>query len=120
MKSILYVGLIAMAGASIYGFVDYRKTANSKAFNTMYVEPTAAEPEAIAVKEPATASKSETTVIKKETVVNTAKVSVKRKKDVFSKKRKNEKKINYTLFSRAPLRELEEMIPVETEKVAHQ
>lgn len=120
MKSILYVGIIAMAGASIYGFVDYRKTVNSKAFNDMYAEPAAAEPEVIAVKEPVTVPKSETAAIKKEVVTNTAKVSVKRKKDVFSKKRKSEKKVDYKLFSRAPLKEFQEITPVEKEKASHQ
>ena len=36
MKSILYVGATLMIGASIYGFVDYKKTSHSKEFTGMY------------------------------------------------------------------------------------
>jgi hypothetical protein len=36
MKSILYIGASLMIGASIYGFVDYRKTARKKEFTDMY------------------------------------------------------------------------------------
>ena len=38
MKSILYVGATLMIGASIYGFVDYKKTSQKKEFSTMYGE----------------------------------------------------------------------------------
>lgn len=122
MKSILYIGIIAMTGASIYGFVDYKKTVRSKEFRTMYVEPVTEEPAITDVKEPATKTISTPAEIKKDVVVNTVKEKsgVKRKKDLFSKKRKNEKKINYSLFSRAPLRELEETVPVKAEKDSHQ
>ena len=36
MKTILYVGATLMIGASIYGFVDYKKTSRSKEFTKMY------------------------------------------------------------------------------------
>lgn len=36
MKSILYVGATLMIGASIYGFVDYKKSSNNKEFTNMY------------------------------------------------------------------------------------
>ena len=36
MKTILYVGATLMIGASIYGFVDYKKTSRSKEFKKMY------------------------------------------------------------------------------------
>jgi hypothetical protein len=47
MKSILYVGATLMIGASIYGFVDYRKTSNSQEFENMYK---AEEPEPVVLK----------------------------------------------------------------------
>jgi hypothetical protein len=36
MKSILYVGAALMAGASIYGFIDYRKTSRNGDLDRMY------------------------------------------------------------------------------------
>ena len=36
MKTILYVGAALMIGASIYGFVDYKKTSRQKEFKKMY------------------------------------------------------------------------------------
>src|SRR5258705_3365996 len=36
MKAILYAGAVLMTGASIYGFIDYKKTSRDKAFTTMY------------------------------------------------------------------------------------
>ena len=36
MKTILYIGATLMVGASIYGFVDYKKTSRNKEFTKMY------------------------------------------------------------------------------------
>ena len=36
MKTILYIGATLMIGASIYGFVDYKKTSLNKEFTKMY------------------------------------------------------------------------------------
>lgn len=44
MKSILYVGVTLMIGASIFGFVDYNKSRNNKEFNNMYAEKAPADP----------------------------------------------------------------------------
>jgi len=44
MKSVLYVGATLMIGASIYGFVDYKKTSHDKEFTKMYEEPKTTEP----------------------------------------------------------------------------
>lgn len=44
MKSILYVGATLMIGASIYGFVDYKKTSRSKTFTGMYESKELKEP----------------------------------------------------------------------------
>lgn len=57
MKSILYVGAALMIGASIYGFIDYKKTSHKEEFTAMYDEKKfvtpATEPE----------KKTETTVV---------------------------------------------------------
>ncbi len=44
MKSVLYVGATLMIGASIYGFVDYKKTSRDKEFTNMYEEQKTTEP----------------------------------------------------------------------------
>ena len=44
MKSVLYVGATLMIGASIYGFVDYKKTSHDKEFTNMYKEQKNTEP----------------------------------------------------------------------------
>src|SRR5258707_14700729 len=36
MKAILYAGAVLMTGASIYGFIDYKKTSRDKEFTNMY------------------------------------------------------------------------------------
>ena len=38
MKSILYVGATLMIGASIYGFVDYKKTSRNNEFTKCMTE----------------------------------------------------------------------------------
>jgi len=49
MKSILYAGATLMIGASIYGFVDYKKTQHKKEFTGMYESGTKKEPAIVAV-----------------------------------------------------------------------
>ena len=50
MKSFLFVGATLMVGASIYGFIDYKKTSHSKEFGAMYAkEDKTAENETIAL-----------------------------------------------------------------------
>ena len=36
MKAILYIGATLMAGASIYGFIDYKKSSHDKNFRNLY------------------------------------------------------------------------------------
>ena len=36
MKAILYIGAILMVGASIYGFIDYKKSSHDKNFRNLY------------------------------------------------------------------------------------
>lgn len=38
MKKMLYAGAALMIGASVYGFVDFKKTSKKKEFKAMYVE----------------------------------------------------------------------------------
>lgn len=114
MKSILYVGTALMISASIYGFVDYKKTNRNKEFKNMYAGENVSQPVAIPgkedvipVMEPMVETKSvvpakslkEDFVSKKgtnqEATVNTIKKS----------KVKKQKKLDTELFSRAPLRE---------------
>lgn len=133
MKSILYIGAVLMIGASVYGFVDYKKTSRNKEFKSLYHEEK---------KEPVLSEKTEPRNLSKEehpakTNDITEKLSVKNKmskkgpveekilesinnKDEKSpaedksgeffkpSKVKKNKKLNYKLFSRAPLREYSE------------
>ena len=36
MKAILYIGAILMVGASVYGFIDYKKSSHDKNFRRLY------------------------------------------------------------------------------------
>jgi len=135
MKSILYVGAALMIGASIYGFVDYKQTSNKKEFTNMYEAPE---------KKPALVTEKETTLpepivtaeikkinapvtkkfpaktepapaVKATTVAVTEETKITEKPVV--KKTAKKRKLNHRLFSRAPLREEEEVIaePVKDE-----
>jgi hypothetical protein len=72
MKSILYVGATLMIGASIYGFVDYKKTKQAKEFTSMY--------EGEKKKEPVVLVDNKTTepVVKKDQPVKERKVITKK------------------------------------------
>ncbi len=130
MKSILYVGATLMIGAGIYGFVDYKKTNHNKELVRMYdskettelvsdikrTENTTEkkEPE---IKEKAGVKKLipkkdeiiEGKVINKEPVITKDETMLEKKmsdvslNEVVSRNDKRTKKINYKLFSRAPL-----------------
>jgi hypothetical protein len=114
MKSVLYVAAALMIGASIYGFVDYSKTKGSKEFDSMYEEKKTADLVIVEERKPvsdvAPAVKTGPSRKVKEEKVETVKVSkvnvVKKSTDKLKKKRK----INYKSFSRAPLKEEEEVI----------
>jgi hypothetical protein len=45
MKSILYVGATLMIGASIYGFVDYKKSSSDREFTRMYESKESVDPD---------------------------------------------------------------------------
>lgn len=96
MKSILYAGAALMIGASIYGFVDYKKTSHKKEFNNMYDEEKKKPAETIPIDNSITGNVKEEIINKKETKVS--------KKETMTVKKKS-KKIDAELFSRAPLRD---------------
>lgn len=103
MKSILYAGAALMIGASIYGFVDYKKTSHKKEFNSMYEEEKRKSAVAAPVDNPATGNAKEEIINKNETKAT--------KKENVAAKKKN-KKIDAEFFSRAPLRdEIKEVTP---------
>ena len=92
-----------MIGASIYGFVDYKKTSQKKEFSTMYGEE---KKKAVVV---IADNKTTEPVMKKEIKeiekpVADIKVS---EKNNAVKKVKKKKKLSANLFSRAPIREEE-------------
>jgi hypothetical protein len=134
MKSILYVGATLMIGASIYGFVGYKKSAQKKEFTRMYESPEVKEP-VIATEKiaPAVAEIVPAVTTTKKAEVKTKSVSMKSKiaiaaaekmesapvlvttpvKETASAKKFKQvrkKKLNYKLFSRAPLREEREIV----------
>lgn len=79
MKSILYVGATLMIGASIYGFVDYKKTNHNTEFANMFEEKEAKQPVTSVTKEKNEAA------IKKESIRN-EKYAVKDEKNVTETK----------------------------------
>ena len=110
MKSILYAGAALMIGASIYGFVDYKKTSQKKEFTSMY------QPDKIKEQVTTPAKKEESTVAKngipispveKTNLENVTgnKTTVKETSPVVKQKITRKKRINARLFSRAALDE---------------
>ena len=106
MKSILYVGATLMIGASIYGFVDYKKNNHKKEFTRMYEME---KKETVPVKEKETTAKE---LSKEEPVVKEkiSDINQKTESSVFKETREvdkvskpEKKKLDYKLFSRAPL-----------------
>lgn len=113
MKSLLYIGLILMVGASIYGFADYKKVSRSKKFESLYNDKE--------IKAPVV--KNEEKSFQQAEIVPAAKKEIKAEEEVVGvdepiqvktkttvKKVKVPRKLNYKYFSRAPLREYQEEI----------
>ncbi len=130
MKSILYVGATLMIGTGIYGFVNYKKTNHNKEFTKMYdpkevIEPVSTNENVKDVTEKSKTRMKEKSVDKKQTVkkdaaiehklvredpVVTTEVATSDKttsstslKEMIANHDKPVKKLNYKLFSRAPL-----------------
>ena len=105
MKSILYVAAALMIGASIYGFVDYSKTNRHKEFKSMYDENEITQP----VK---TKEGKQPFVIQPETISKKEIIETKSEQPVKQavKKKKKKRMIDVESFSRAPLRERERVV----------
>lgn len=140
MKSILYVGATLMIGASIYGFVDYKKTSQHKTFTGMYDPNELKEPVVIKTNpapvieektEPQFASKNDivkTEPMKEEVLTNKTKIEVISAEKIETDpvvtetaslkdngtteryKKAKKRKLNVKSFSRAPLREEREIV----------
>lgn len=106
MKSFLYVGGALMIGATIYGFVDYKKASHSNEFRSLYHETEITEP-AAKVAEPVeskTISQPVAAEVKTE-VKKEPEKTVRKSAGTAAREIKKNKKLNYKSFSRAPLRE---------------
>jgi hypothetical protein len=102
-----------MIGASIYGFVDYKKTNRHKEFKTMYDETEVKEPVASEEKKQAEFVTTETESKKEQAGITKNEPP---KEPV--KKIKKKRTIHYESFSRAPLREKVEVIAIPEAKEA--
>ena len=101
MKSIMYVGAALMIGASIYGFIDYRKVSKQKEFVNLY-KPTPVTEEPVKVEQV-------------DVPGNTRIAAVAPKKINTAKKRV----LNYKLFSRAiPKEQVVNFVPPVVKKDA--
>lgn len=111
MKPVLYVGAALMIGASIYGFVDYKKTTRTEGFRKMYEE----KKESL-ITTPAIETKlvsPEKTAMKEKEIQPAEKDKKTTSSSLKTRKVKGAKKINYKEFSRAPLREEQEVVQPE-------
>jgi hypothetical protein len=104
MKTILYTGAFLMIGASIYGFIDYKKAENNQQFKTMYEEVMPVLEEATPM-ENITIDDNKTLEPKKEVVLKKIKSAVTNKKAIkkTSKKIKKRRVIKAEFFSRGGL-----------------
>lgn len=98
-----------MIGASIYGFVDYKKTIHNKEFQNLYNGKKAKEPMITTDKitmEPGSKEsviKEKLAEEKKQLPENAESIQSKLPVKKINKNKKEEKKLSYKLFSRAPL-----------------
>ena len=97
MKSILYVGATLMIGASIYGFVDYKKTSQRNEFTRLYE---AKEAEALV-----------TTDEKKEAVVTKVENTISEKKIAKRPVVKKEETMPVRTFAKEVIVPVEKIIP---------
>ena len=117
MKTILYVGAALMIGASIYGFVDYRKTNRNKEFTKMYKEKKVSKPEMVVSEKKITPAENKQ--ITEKEPEKTVSVATTAKENSTEKNIKHKKrKFRLQEFSRAPLDEryIKEEIKMETPK----
>lgn len=112
MKPILYLSATLMIGASIYGFVDYKKTTRNADFKTLYDKKEVANPATASEKENIGKMAEPTGTTTTEVVTPVKSIEKEKpitKKTVHSISKnssfKKQKKLDPKLFSRAPLRE---------------
>lgn len=110
MKAFIYTGAAIMAGAVIYGLIDYKTSSNAKEFKNLYKTEEQVKKEDVAN---TATGKSQTTFVPvaifnddnkidmKPTSVKTSTANTSGQKSVLKKK----KVLNYKLFSRAALDE---------------
>jgi len=123
MKSILYVGATLMIGASIYGFVDFKKTNRNKEFTTLYESKETVDPDLTSKKYPDETAKKEV-ISKEKAEVTDKKTATKTATPVVVKKNKisKKKKVNHKMFSRGSMedryihKEALKLAPPKTEK----
>ena len=113
MKAILYVGGALMVAASIYGFIDYKKSSHNKNFKTLYENkkevavPAENKEMRTAKEEPAKVAEVKNKEVKTDPAADKKTVVVKKKR-----------KVSFDKFSRAPLDEKysEEKMKIEPKK----
>jgi predicted phage gp36 major capsid-like protein len=105
MKSILYVGATLMIGASIYGFVDYKKTSHNKEFTKMYDNKEEAEKNSSLSKPAEKLGNLDSKDEKNEAIESEVSTSTSNENNTEKKYKGKRKKLDYRLFSRAPLEE---------------
>jgi hypothetical protein len=124
MKSILYIGAFLMAGACIYGFVDYRKTSNRKEFKSLYRTDAASAKSALSAEQASDVNAIEKVNEKTKIAVPATAFSnvdktepageMKEGKSGSSKRSSSKrKKLNYKLYSRAALEKFTPPVIVE-------
>lgn len=104
MKSILYVGATLMIGASIYGFVDYKKNQNKAEFKNLYTEvkKTVEEPVPVEPVIKPTEKNDKVAITSTTTPADAVKKSTLKNKKA-TKKIKKKRKVSVRLFSRGGL-----------------
>ena len=120
MKAILYVGGALMVAASIYGFIDYKKSSHDKKFRTLYEEKKEATTpvvgrEANTVKEEAV----KVGEVNENSSLNANQQEVNTNSSTEKKVGKKKRKITLDKYSRAPLDEkyLKEEVKTEPKKI---
>lgn len=105
MKLILLIGGALMAGAGIYGFVDYKKASHRKEFQSLYIEKKE-EPKQV-VQEPVIEQITPVPTDVPVYVVKNGKVVADKKPATTNKKnvKKKRKKVRFQEFSRAAIEE---------------
>jgi hypothetical protein len=117
MKPLLLIGAALMAGAGIYGFVDYKKTNLRKEFQTLYKEGPTKD---VQVSTPAPPEVDPVPTDVPVYVVKNGKVVPEKPAVTEKKLSKKPKKLRKEQFSRAAMEEFQVEVPLEPEKKVKQ